>query len=768
MKNRIIAVDFGTDNTYLAQSVNGGPAEEFNIAVGGDSAHGMKSVIMYRTAGDNAGNNEFGQEAINAFGGASSKKKDENGYQLASRFMLNIEISEKAREDSICFLTNLLTEANKQNLHIVPSEIDIIFSVPNGASDSYCACLRNIARKAGWGEVRLLDEAFASLCYYQDEYSNNVVKNIFHDATFIINFDDGVCEFVVIKDGCIKYSWSDMLLGGRLFDDLFYQWVIDCTQDSANPVTEEQLVKTGKDFYWRCNMSQKLKDRFLSAMVKDKEIPYEEYFVDQYELELSWDEFVRRAQNYHPSQSFMNMTKFPDNISKTILYPDGTTDLLYGFKREFYRALDISRIPASSISKVLLTGSCSYLPFVRDICKDVFGEDKLIRATNPFAAISMGLIKYCKIKEMAMNKIQLLQKGVQTQRKIIAKNALDSLLTKKTIELLTQKAAEIFEKFAMPKLNAFAETGGMLNEMEMSIIEDVNNNITAVLEILTPVFNNIDNDFKIRVANSEKKMIPMNDTSRVELNLDNIAACLSEYRCGAISSGMGMMIVRTMVDAFNQVFIPVWVSLAFLEGNASTVSNAALSEAENSVRSTRWTPQQAAWLGSSNILSRIQKKFSEEFPGKFNRFFSNFNQKNRTNIENVIDRAINQECERYKKFVNMERGARAGGANTASNFEEVYGIKAAAGGAVVMAGPVSGGDADPTEEKTYFDVVLESIGTKKLEVIRVVRDTTGLGLAEAKELVESAPSKIKEAISRDDAEKLKKEFEEAGASVSLK
>lgn len=85
-----------------------------------------------------------------------------------------------------------------------------------------------------------------------------------------------------------------------------------------------------------------------------------------------------------------------------------------------------------------------------------------------------------------------------------------------------------------------------------------------------------------------------------------------------------------------------------------------------------------------------------------------------------------------------------------------------------MAGPVSGGDADPAEEKTDFDVVLESIGTKKLEVIRVVRAITGLGLAEAKELVESAPSKIKEAISRDDAEKLKKEFEEAGASVSLK
>ena len=102
-------------------------------------------------------------------------------------------------------------------------------------------------------------------------------------------------------------------------------------------------------------------------------------------------------------------------------------------------------------------------------------------------------------------------------------------------------------------------------------------------------------------------------------------------------------------------------------------------------------------------------------------------------------------------------------------LEDAYGIKAAAGGAVVMAGPVAGGDAAPAaEEKTDFDVVLESFGAKKLEVIKVVRAATGLGLKEAKELVEGVPSKVKEAISKDDAEKLKKELEEAGATVSLK
>ena len=103
-------------------------------------------------------------------------------------------------------------------------------------------------------------------------------------------------------------------------------------------------------------------------------------------------------------------------------------------------------------------------------------------------------------------------------------------------------------------------------------------------------------------------------------------------------------------------------------------------------------------------------------------------------------------------------------------LEEVHGIKAAAGGAVMMAGPMPGGPGGPApvEEQTEFDVVLESFGEKKIGVIKVVRASTSLGLKEAKDLVEGIPAKVKEGISKDDAEKLKAELEEAGATVSIK
>ena len=105
-------------------------------------------------------------------------------------------------------------------------------------------------------------------------------------------------------------------------------------------------------------------------------------------------------------------------------------------------------------------------------------------------------------------------------------------------------------------------------------------------------------------------------------------------------------------------------------------------------------------------------------------------------------------------------------------LDEVHGIKPAAGGAVVMAAPGGAGGgaagAEAAAEKTEFDVMLDAFGDNKIGVIKVVRSATGLGLKEAKDLVEGAPSKVKEGISKADAEKLKKELEEAGAKVSIK
>lgn len=101
-------------------------------------------------------------------------------------------------------------------------------------------------------------------------------------------------------------------------------------------------------------------------------------------------------------------------------------------------------------------------------------------------------------------------------------------------------------------------------------------------------------------------------------------------------------------------------------------------------------------------------------------------------------------------------------------LKDAHGIEPAAGGAVVMAGGGGGGDDGAAAEQTEFDVMLTGFGDKKIAVIKEVRAMTGLGLKEAKEMVEGVPSKIKEGVSKEDAEEAKKKLEDAGASVEVK
>lgn len=102
-------------------------------------------------------------------------------------------------------------------------------------------------------------------------------------------------------------------------------------------------------------------------------------------------------------------------------------------------------------------------------------------------------------------------------------------------------------------------------------------------------------------------------------------------------------------------------------------------------------------------------------------------------------------------------------------LKDEYGIEAAAGGAVMMAAPAGdGGGAAAVVEQTEFDVVMTSFGDKKLDIVKIVKNLTGASLMDAKKLVEGVPAKIKEKVSKDEAEKVKKELTEAGATVEVK
>lgn len=123
--------------------------------------------------------------------------------------------------------------------------------------------------------------------------------------------------------------------------------------------------------------------------------------------------------------------------------------------------------------------------------------------------------------------------------------------------------------------------------------------------------------------------------------------------------------------------------------------------------------------------------------------------------------AINEIVDKIAELSAMDL------ADLSKAIQDKFGVTAAAPVAVA-AGPAAGGAAAEAEEKTEFDVVLNSAGDKKIQVIKTVRELTSLGLKEAKDLVESAPAKVKEGLSKEEAEKAKAKLEEAGAVVEVK
>lgn len=128
--------------------------------------------------------------------------------------------------------------------------------------------------------------------------------------------------------------------------------------------------------------------------------------------------------------------------------------------------------------------------------------------------------------------------------------------------------------------------------------------------------------------------------------------------------------------------------------------------------------------------------------------------------------------ERVEKLVEEIKGlSLLEAADLVKKLEETLGVSAAAAAPVVVAagaGAAAGGGAAPAEEKTEFSVVLTAVGSNKINVIKAVREVTSLGLKEAKDLVDGAPKPIKEGVSKDEAESIKKKFSEAGATVEVK
>ena len=230
----ILAIDFGTTNTYFSKC----PADQIS-PVGidfGTGRDGLPTAILYR------GQREplVGEPALHEYG--ESAPEERRDYQLRTQFKPDITESQEAGKAATDFLRVVVDQAKRQHIALDPMKHNVIFGVPSESEFQFRTRLTQIARTAGYGDVKLVDEPKGALLHHlwHKDFSPEEAQR----GILVVDFGGGTCDFALLQSLQVGHSWGDMELGGRLFDDLFFQWFLE-----ENPGAAKAINRSGDTYY---------------------------------------------------------------------------------------------------------------------------------------------------------------------------------------------------------------------------------------------------------------------------------------------------------------------------------------------------------------------------------------------------------------------------------------------------------------------------------------------------------------------------------------
>lgn len=642
----ILSIDFGTTNTYVSTMNDSGNMEEFSPQIGGgEKHHGITTAILYRTAGDKKGQNEYGEIAIKTFGGAPPATIEKNGLRFAAGFKPDIAKSEEARENAKNFLEMISRELVNSRMKNKLSEMEIIFGVPCEADDQYQETLKAIAGEAGFGEISLLPEPFGALCYHCEKDIENIKEYFFRKRVLVIDFGGGTCDFTLLQNGEIKNHWGDMDLGGRLLDDLFYQWMLDISHNNA------EMVK--RDFYFLTSRCRWEKEEFSNLLRMDRSGVYEVYIPGICQGEMTWSEFEKRVQNYTPSQTFLKYFS-----TRT----DRKVDIVKWFKDSLRKGFEEKNIDFSSVDLVILAGGSSQWYFVDDYCKEIFGEEKIQRSLNVYAAISEGLGKYKLIqKEIEANVKQIqneLDKFLEECRNVVKTILL--INEEKDSERIAEFGREIFDEFVRPELEIFREKGGKIQDIENSITKKINSNQNLIMDKIRVLMASKNEDISKLLQNKLAEWLHVQPESLTfnhnqisfqhlyESN-ENISIGIAEQLGGWLTGCIGATLV-TIIWASVTIGGPyAWAGAVFITMMVKIWG-------KSWIKTYKFSPSWAAALINDNKIQEIyEENFCPDFKKRFNEAYWKYIEPVMPEIESNVTVIVNTEIERMSQIPDLEK-----------------------------------------------------------------------------------------------------------------
>jgi molecular chaperone DnaK len=457
----VLAVDFGTSNTYVTKCP--GDKEEPVGLDFGDGRDGIATAILYRGGEEPV----IGTMALEEFGEGAV---DHPEYDIRTQFKPDLATSAEARRNARDFLVSLLELARRQNKDIAPAQRQVIFGAPSEASDSYRDALRNIARDAGFGEIKVVDEPKGAIYFHINRKDITPAEAL--RSALVVDFGGGTCDFALLVRGEVMHSWGDLYLGGRLFDDLFYQWFIDQNPDAVAAMRRERA-----EFFMLSVRSREAKEKFSLAMTLDRGRVFRRSMGEFGRIgEVTWDAFLQRASRYRPSETFAHYLQAMNPGAYEQLFATAAgLDLLGWFRRSLRQGLADERVRGQDLACVILTGGSSAWPFVAEIVEQELADLKplprLVQSDRPYVTVSQGL----SIIPAFQVRLASTQTGLRAELPGFISDRIAPLIERRmndSAERIAELvAAGLFDERIDPILRAVRDEGGSVAALKARIAE---------------------------------------------------------------------------------------------------------------------------------------------------------------------------------------------------------------------------------------------------------------------------------------------------------
>jgi len=386
-----LGIDFGTSNTHVAycNDQDDGKLIPVPIRLGRESS--TTTCVLWRGSQKDDGVvvacGTIAEETWNQF-----EANERHDHSFAFGFKPDLVRSEEARVNARAFLRRVCQEVSQVHQMVV-THGTVVIGVPAGIGEEHVQRTAEAAHAAGFVNVQCVEEPLEALSYHLNE--GQMTLSDARHGVVVVDFGGGTFYVALVDADGLRRPWGEPVLGGRLFDDVFFQWVRD--QNSFLEVDEREAMVV-----WQ-RECRELKEKFSQHWGEKGDEMND--FRDRVEIgdnrkwlkNASVAEFLVRARNYSPSELAVRYFKGLTPPPERLVNANKPIDLLDWIRGTMLRATSGNGI-GEGIAKVILTGGSSHWPFMWGLAEEVFGAGRVLKSNDPETTIGSGLALYTAIR----------------------------------------------------------------------------------------------------------------------------------------------------------------------------------------------------------------------------------------------------------------------------------------------------------------------------------------------------------------------------------